>query len=284
MIHFQKIALKAFSREISWNDRFYRGFSTALETITNKSDEIAVTLGQHDSNRDIKIRLNRCLRPLTRKLADSAIFEGRVLVNGEIASIGMKISRNDKVNVNGLDIDVTVPAYNQVLSPFDLEECRLLGQNLSPDKHVYIKLWKPAGYKTTLKKNMPYNLIELLKRDLSMETIRRLYCVGGMASSMSGVILLTSDQRLVDLIKAHQHPVESLFDVKLLDGYTAPSTDEVLLQDQSKQSDTDDREFEGTSDVLAVSNSNDRFVYLSRLAHNINYGVNKLSTVTIGMS
>lgn len=157
------------------------------------------------------VRLNRCLRPLTRKLADSAILEGKVLVNGVVANVGMKITKHDRVAVDGIPIDVTVPAKNQIFSPFELYEKRLLGDRKDSTTHLYLKIWKPAGYRSSLRRKDPNSMIELLERDLPLDDIKSLFVIDELDKDTSGLLVLSTDRRIFDAVHAQKHSLESIY-------------------------------------------------------------------------
>lgn len=47
------------------------------------------------------VRINKCLSTLSRRSADDAITEGRVTVNGKVATSGQRVNPGDKVTLDG---------------------------------------------------------------------------------------------------------------------------------------------------------------------------------------
>ena len=47
------------------------------------------------------VRINKCLSTLSRRGADDAITEGRVTVNGKVATSGQRVNPGDKVILDG---------------------------------------------------------------------------------------------------------------------------------------------------------------------------------------
>lgn len=177
--------------------------------------------GNEGIENTVKVRLNRCLRPLTRKLADQAILEGQVVVNGKLATVGMKITESDKVFVSGIgDIDVKVPHFNQIFHPFELESKRLTGSRISLEnrtnskEYIYFKLWKPSGYKSSTKLSEPLNLMELLSRDLDFNKVGKLHIIGSLSQQAAGVMLITNDQRLVDVVTSQKYPLDCVYSIE----------------------------------------------------------------------
>lgn len=103
----------------------------------------------------------------SRREAERLIREGRVRVNGEKASLGMRIGGDDEVKIDGRKIS-----------------------SLAKDK-IYIKLYKPSGYTSTNRQfkneNNVFDLVDLRER---------LFIVGRLDKDSRGLILLTNDGNL----------------------------------------------------------------------------------------
>lgn len=114
-----------------------------------------------------QLRLNKFLAErlgLSRRQADDAISKGLVTINGQVASLGSRIDKNDKV------------CYNKDMVPFDTV-------------FFYLILNKPAGYVCSRKRqdNAP-TVYELLPKEF-----QNLKTVGRLDKDSSGLILLTND-------------------------------------------------------------------------------------------
>ena len=112
------------------------------------------------------IRLNKFLSTnygISRREADELISDGKVLINGEKATLGARINKDDEVLVSGKTI----------------LETRLR----------YFALNKPVGYVCSKKRQGDTPTIyELLPHDL-----QNLKSVGRLDKDSSGIILLTND-------------------------------------------------------------------------------------------
>ena len=124
------------------------------------------------------IRLNKFLAEkigLSRREADDFIASGKVLVNGQVAILGARISEKDKILVDGKEI------IN------------------APSKHIYLMLNKPEGYVSSRKaQGDAKTLYELLPKKY-----HTLKTVGRLDKNSSGLILLTNDG---DFTFKHTHP------------------------------------------------------------------------------
>lgn len=119
------------------------------------------------------IRLNKFLSDAgvcSRRAADRAIEEGIVLVNGQFAEVGMRVSSDDVVTYDG-----------KVVS------------NLSK-KQVLIAYNKPAGIVCTAEKRERNNIIDHLNYP------ERIYPIGRLDKESTGLILLTNQGDLVNKI------------------------------------------------------------------------------------
>ncbi len=127
---------------------------------------------------DEKIRLNRFLSNsgvCSRREADTFISSGCVSINGKIVSeLGTKVSLNDDVRFNG--------------------------QQLNPERKVYLLLNKPKGFVTTTDDPQERKTVMDLVDKACNE---RIYPVGRLDKETTGLLLFTNDG---DLAKKLMHP------------------------------------------------------------------------------
>ena len=125
-----------------------------------------------------ELRLNRFIAMggvCSRRDADQLIEAGRVRVNGEIVQlVGLKVSRLDKVEVDG--------------------------DQIFPEKKVYLVLNKPKDYVTTVEDPLNRKTVMALIKGACKE---RVYPVGRLDRQTTGVLLFTNDG---DLAKKLTHP------------------------------------------------------------------------------
>ena len=124
------------------------------------------------------IRLNKYIANsgvCARREADELIKQGHISVNGiKVTDMGVKVKPTDTVEYNG--------------------------KVLAPGKKVYILLNKPKGYVTTVKDpHAEHTVLELVKD----ATTERIYPVGRLDKSTTGVLLFTNDG---DLAGKLTHP------------------------------------------------------------------------------
>ena len=127
------------------------------------------------------IRLNRYIASAgvaSRRAADALIRSGRVTVNGKIADLGTSVEpEKDHVKVDG-----------KLVKPVG--------------RHLYVLLYKPAGYICSLKDSSNRPLVTDLIQGKEF-TGRRIYHVGRLDFNSEGLLLLTDDG---DFAAAAGHP------------------------------------------------------------------------------
>lgn len=138
-----------------------------------------------------KIRLQKFFTDcgvLSRRSAETEIMEGRVKVNGHVASVGDKIDpATDIVVWNGQEI------YKKETT------------------HHYIALNKPRGYITSM--SDPQNrkcVTELLEGHRG-----RVYPIGRLDYISEGLLLLTDDGELANRLTHPKHHLEKVYRVKV---------------------------------------------------------------------
>lgn len=120
----------------------------------------------------MEVRINKYLSEsgfCSRREADRLIEQGRVLINGEHAQIGSKITGNDVVTVDGKNIKNTT-------------------------KMVYLAFNKPIGIVSTTDQKIKNNLIDFINYP------QRIFHVGRLDKDSEGLILLTNDGDIVNEI------------------------------------------------------------------------------------
>ena len=124
----------------------------------------------------------------SRRAAEEMIRQGRVTVNGEVAQIGQKVDlRSDFVKVDGKRIK-------------------------RPGRHRYVLLNKPAGYMTT--KSDPEGRPTVY--DLLPPQVRRgLFAVGRLDFETEGLLLLTDDGNLAQLVSHPRYGCTKSYEVKV---------------------------------------------------------------------
>ena len=139
---------------------------------------------------DEKIRIQKYFTDcgvLSRRAAEAEIEAGHVRINGEIATIGQKITPGeDEVKWNG-----------KVIKPPHRTE------------HVTVMLHKPAGFVTTTSDEQGRPCVTDLLTDLNV----RLYPIGRLDMNSTGLLLLTNDGELANLLTHPSHHVPKVYHV-----------------------------------------------------------------------
>lgn len=124
-----------------------------------------------------KVRLNKYIASTgvcSRRKADEYIVEGKVKVNGQvITELGFSVSNKDKVTVEN--------------------------KLIKPEKFVYIRYYKPAGYITTTDDEKGRKTIY----DILPDEVKHLKPVGRLDKDSTGLLILTNDG---DFINKLTHP------------------------------------------------------------------------------
>lgn len=118
----------------------------------------------------------------SRRGADALIAAGKVMVNGEVATLGMKVSEQDEVRVEG---DLIMKA---------------------PERLRYILLYKPVGYITTTDRRLPDNIMDLVD-----DVGERIVPVGRLDVESSGLILMTNDGEFANTLTHPRYGKEKTY-------------------------------------------------------------------------
>lgn len=134
----------------------------------------------------------------SRRKAEGMILAGRVSVNGRQAALGDTAdAETDEILVDGRPLP-------------------------SLQNYVYILLNKPRGYVTTLSDEKGRANVSQLVADCGV----RVYPVGRLDMDSEGLLLLTNDGELTNILTHPKHEVEKTYEV-WASGYT-PGAEEML--------------------------------------------------------
>jgi 23S rRNA pseudouridine2605 synthase len=124
---------------------------------------------------------------LSRRAAEAEIAAGRVQVNGTTATVGQKIDP---------DVDVIIYLGKHV-------------RPLPPADHITVMLHKPAGFVTTTSDEEGRPCVTALVEDLGV----RVYPVGRLDMFSTGLLLLTNDGELANLLTHPRHHLPKIYHV-----------------------------------------------------------------------
>jgi 23S rRNA pseudouridine2605 synthase len=207
---------------------------------------------------DDLVRLNKYIAAsgvCSRREADTIILRGEITVNGKaISELGYKVKRNDEV--------------------------RYRNKRLSAEKLVYILLNKPKDYVTTTEDPHADKTVMDLIGDKCTE---RVYPVGRLDKSTTGVLLLTNDGELAGRLTHPKHKRKKIYHVfldkivvkedlfRLVEGIDLEG--DIIAADAATYADPDDRSQVG----IELHSGQNRVV--RRLFEKLGYRVNKLDRV-----
>lgn len=123
-------------------------------------------------DRGEEIRLNKYISETgicSRREADKLIENGKVTVDGKVATMGVKVSKGQVVRVNG-----------KVIS--------------KEEELVYIILNKPVGITCTTEKKVKGNIVDFVNHN------KRIFPIGRLDKDSQGLIMLTNDGDIVNKI------------------------------------------------------------------------------------
>ncbi len=136
------------------------------------------------------VRLNRFIANsgiCSRREADDLIRNGLITVNGKVVTeMGLKVTHKDEI--------------------------RYKNKKLSAEKKVYILLNKPKGYVTTVEDpHADHTVLEII----GDECPERVYPVGRLDKSTTGVLLLTNDGELTGKLTHPRYEKKKIYHVTL---------------------------------------------------------------------
>ena len=124
------------------------------------------------------MRINKFLAEtgiVSRRGADKWIEDGRVTINGELATVGSKVENGDNVCVDGKPVQKV-------------------------EQLVYIVLNKPVGITSTTEKHIKGNVVDFINHPL------RIFHIGRLDKDSEGLLLLTNDGDIVnEILRAENH-------------------------------------------------------------------------------
>ena len=124
------------------------------------------------------MRINKFLAEtgiVSRRGADKWIEDGRVTINGELATVGSKVENGDNVCVDGKPVQKV-------------------------EQLVYIVLNKPVGITSTTEKHIQGNVVDFINHPL------RIFHIGRLDKDSERLLLLTNDGDIVnEILRAENH-------------------------------------------------------------------------------
>ncbi|KOP79754.1 pseudouridine synthase [Lysinibacillus sp. FJAT-14745] len=124
------------------------------------------------------MRINKYLSEtgiVSRRGADKWVEEGKVTINGELATVGSQVEAGDLVCVDGKEVK-------------------------KEEQLVYIALNKPVGITSTTERHIKGNVVDFVNHPL------RIFHIGRLDKESEGLLLLTNDGDIVNkILRAENH-------------------------------------------------------------------------------
>ncbi|MFJ7954464.1 23S rRNA pseudouridine(2604) synthase RluF [Lysinibacillus sp. NPDC096418] len=124
------------------------------------------------------MRINKYLSEtgiVSRRGADRWVEEGKVTINGELATVGSQVEVGDVVCVDGKEVK-------------------------KEEQLVYIVLNKPVGITSTTEQHIKGNVVDFINHPL------RIFHIGRLDKDSEGLLLLTNDGDIVNkILRAENH-------------------------------------------------------------------------------
>ena len=152
----------------------------------------------------LKERLQKILSAqgiCSRRAAETYLLEGRIKVNGQVAALG----------------DQADPELDEIL----VDDQPLTGK----PEPIYIMLNKPRGYVTTLSDEAGRKTVA----DLVSDIPRRIYPVGRLDMHSEGLLLMTDDGALANVLTHPSHQVYKQYLIKITPDGPEQESPEVAL-------------------------------------------------------
>ena len=210
-----------------------------------------------------KIRLQKFFTEcgiMSRRSAEAEIEAGKVTVNGIIASIGEKI-----------DPAKDVVVYKGKILEYPIKE------------HIYVMLHKPRGYLTSMRDDRGRKCVSELVSDVGA----RIYPIGRLDLNSEGLLLLTDDGELANILTHPKHSIKKIYNVSFKGEISNEKIETLrspMLIDNYKTSGADVElvEKHDGGGKLKISISEGRNRQIRKMCKQVNLHVSRLCRVQIG--
>lgn len=217
-------------------------------TVTPEFEEITITG---------TVRLNKFIANsgvCSRREADEFIAAGLVTVNGEVVTeLGTKVNIEDDIRFNG--------------------------ERLKGEKKVYIMLNKPKDYVTTTSDpHAEKNVLDLISKELCPQ---RIFPVGRLDKSTTGILLLTNDGNLTEMLTHPSYGKKKIYEVTLDKNLKQPDFEALLegfeLEDGFIAADA--AAYGAEKNIVGVEIHSGKNRIVRRMFEHLGYTVKKLDRV-----
>lgn len=190
----------------------------------------------------------------SRRQAEIFIEEGRVMVNGSLATLGMKVTDQDKISVDGKEIITS-----------------------HKEKAVYL-VYKPRGVTSSTKDIHAEHLVTSL-----VPSEERLYPVGRLDRDSEGLIILTNDGNLTFTLTHPSFEISKKYHVFIEPGITNGDVEKLkkgIIHDREKLLLDDIHMLNPREVVITLHHGKNR--HIRRMFAALRYEVIRLIRTSIG--
>ena len=199
-------------------------------------------------------RLNKAISETgycSRREADRFIESGKVKVNGEVAGLGVKVSENDTIEVDGKTITKEV-------------------------ENIYLAFNKPVGITCTTDTSIKGNIIDFINFP------ERIFPIGRLDKPSEGLIFMTNDGDIVNKIlrakNNHEKEYVVTVDKKVTQAFIRQMSNGVKILDTVTQKCKVRKVDDFTFNIVLTQGLNRQ---IRRMCAQLGYGVKKLKRVRI---
>ncbi len=210
-----------------------------------------------------KIRLQKYLSDhavASRRKSEQLISEGRVKVNGKVASIGEKINpKQDKITVDNKKIE------------------------FKPRDRYYIMLHKPRGFVTTMSDEKGRKCVADLVKDVP----ERVYPVGRLDKDSEGLLIMTNDGDFANKLIHPSKNIWKTYRVTVRPSITEKQLTELCLSIEIDGKSTEPARVnvlvqERGRVVLEISIKEGRNRQIRKMCESVNLEIARLKRISIG--
>ncbi|MHC4958731.1 MAG: pseudouridine synthase [Planctomycetota bacterium] len=194
----------------------------------------------------------------SRRQCEVLIEEGRVEVNGEVVTkLGTKVEAGQ-------------------------DEIKVDGERVAVERHVYYVLHKPKGYICTAQDEFGRpRVVDLIPEE------RRIYPVGRLDENSEGLIILTNDGRVANIVCHPRYQVDKTYKVTVRGKVTREQTDKIergvwLAEGKTGPAQVRKVDTRARSSIVTVTIWEGRNRELRRIFSKVDLKVNHLVRTAIG--
>lgn len=196
---------------------------------------------------------------MSRRAAEKAIEAGRVTVNGALAKIGDSVSSKDIVRIDGKRVS-------------------------SSGENIYLMMYKPKGYVTTLSDEKDRKCVVDLLGELAN---KRVYPIGRLDMNSEGLLLLTNDGALTNKLTHPSGHVDKIYHVTVRGEVSSDKLgflrSEMTIDGYKiKPVKTDIISFNGEHTVLRMTLTEGRNRQIRKMCEKAGLLIKKLKRVAVG--